>query len=93
MFGALQTQYFGLLLRRAAWILAFLTGLPAVALGAYVAAEHVLTRSQAGDAGSSSEEEEQEQVLPGERDEGATSIRGGQRISGGQRVTYPPNRA
>ena len=74
MFGALQTQYFGLLLRRAAWILAFLTGLPAVALGAYVAAEHVLTRSQAGDAGSSSEEEEQEQVLPGERDEGGGGV-------------------
>jgi len=70
MFGALQTHYFGLLLRRAAWILLFLTGLPALALGAYVAAEHVLTRTHAGDAGSSSEEEEQKQVLAGEQDEG-----------------------
>ena len=69
MFGALQTHYFGLLLRRAAWILLFLTGLPALALGAYVAAEHVLTRTHAGDAGSSSEEE-QKQVLAGEQDEG-----------------------
>ena len=33
-------------------------GLPAVALGAYVTAEHVLNRTQAGDADSSSEEEE-----------------------------------
>ena len=58
MFGALQTQYFGLLLRRAAWSLIPLMGLPAVALGAYVTAEHVLNRTQAGDADSSSEEEE-----------------------------------
>ena len=71
MFGALQTQYFGLLLRRAAWIILPLTGLPAVALASYVAAEYVLNRTQAGDADSSSEEEEEEEeVLVAEQEEG-----------------------
>ena len=41
VFGALQTQYFWLLLRRTAWIAIPLTGFPAVALVAYMAVERV----------------------------------------------------
>lgn len=70
VFGALSTQYFGLLLRRAAWILVPLTGLPAVALAAYVVVERVLARKAGDDDDLDSDMEEGEGEGEGDEKDG-----------------------